>query len=145
MKLPIPLFWFAAVFLTIFSSKLWLIDLFGSALPWWDQWAAEGWLLYVPFFEKTLSLKDLFAAHCEHRVFVNRVLALLTLVINGQWDARIGMVLNAAITAGTGVAISGMGWRLLGRRNIAVICIFNTIVFSLPFSWECSLLGFVGN
>ena len=145
MKLPIPLFWFAAVFLTIFSSKLWLIDLFGSALPWWDQWAAEGWLLYVPFFEKTLSLKDLFAAHCEHRVFVNRVLALLTLVVNGQWDAKIGMVLNAAITAGTGVAISGMGWKLLGRRNIAVICIFNTIVFSLPFSWECSLLGFVGN
>jgi len=138
-------FWFATAFLTILSSKLWLIDLFGSALPWWDQWAAEGWLLYVPFFEKTLALKDLFAAHCEHRIFVNRILALLAIILNGQWDARIGMVLNAFITAGTGVILSYMGWALLGRKHISVICLFNTIVFSLPFSWECSLLGFVGN
>jgi len=138
-------FWFAAAFLTILSSKLWLIDLYGSALPWWDQWAAEGWALYIPFFEKTLALKDLFAAHCEHRIFVNRILALGALLLNGQWDARIGMVLNAFITAGTGVALSGMGWTLLGKKNIAAICLFNTIVFSLPFSWECSLLGFVGN
>ena len=145
MKNLVPLFWFAAVFLTIFSSKLWLIDLYGSALPWWDQWAAEGWQLYVPFLEKTLSLKDLFAAHCEHRVFVNRVLSLFTLILNGQWDARLGMVLNALLTAGTGVALSHAGWKLLNRNNIAAICLFNAIVFSLPFSWESSLLGFVGN
>ncbi len=138
-------FWLAAAFLTIFSSKLWLIDLYGSSLPWWDQWAAEGWALYIPFYEKTLALKDLFSAHCEHRIFVNRVLGLLALVLNGQWDSRIGMVLNALVTAGTGIALSYMGWLLVGRKNIAAICLFNTIIFSLPFSWECSLLGFVGN
>ena len=145
MKKPVILLWFAAVFLTVFSSKLWLIDLFGSPLPWWDQWEAEGWLLYVPFLEKTLALKDMFAAHCEHRIFANRALSLLTLAANGQWDARVGMVINALVTAGTGTALSAMGWRLLGRRNIAMVCLFNTAVFSLPFSWECSLLGFVGN
>ena len=95
MKKPVILLWFAAVFLTVFSSKLWLIDLFGSPLPWWDQWEAEGWLLYVPFLEKTLALKDMFAAHCEHRIFANRALSLLTLAANGQWDARVGMVITS--------------------------------------------------
>ena len=145
MKKIFPLLWFAAVFLTIFSAKLRLIGLYGSALPWWDQWAAEGWLLYIPFFDKTLALKDLFAAHCEHRIFVNRVMALLLLALNGQWDARLGMVLNALLAAGIGAMLSAMGWSVLGKKNIAIICLFNTLVFSLPFSWECSVLGFIGN
>lgn len=138
-------FWFAAVFLTIFSSKLWLIDQFSSSLPWWDQWAAEGWSLYIPFFENKLVFKDLFAAHREHRIFVNRVLALVLLVLNGQWDARLGMVLNAIIAAGIGVTLSAFAWKLLGKKHLAVICLFNTLVFSLPFSWECSVLGFIAN
>lgn len=145
MKRFFPLFWFAAVFLAIFGSRLLIIERFGSALPWWDQWAVEGWSLYIPFLEHNLALKDLFAAHCEHRPFVNRVLGLLLLVLNGQWDARLGMVFNAALTAGTGVALSVCGWVLIGRKNIASFCLFNTLIFSLPFSWECTLLGFVGN
>lgn len=145
MKKSVLFLWFAAVFLTIFSAKLWLIDLYGSALPWWDQWAAEGWFLYIPFLNKTLALKDLFTAHCEHRIFVNRVAGLLCLMLNGQWDARLGMVLNAAVTAGTGAAFSALGWTLLGRKHLAMLCLFNTLVFALPFSWECTLLGFVGN
>lgn len=138
-------FWFAAVFLTIFSSKLWLINHYGSALPWQSQWEDEGWKLYIPFFEKQLVLKNLFAVHGEHGVFINRVLSIALLVLNGQWDARLGMVLNALLAAGIGGALSHAGWKLLNRSNIAVICLFNTIIFSLPFSWECSLLGFAGN
>lgn len=138
-------FWFAAVFLTIFSSKLWLIDFFhGSALPWWDQWATEGWSLYIPFMEKQLTLKNLFAGHSEHRIFINRVLSLILFVLNGQWDARLGMTLNAMIAAGIGAALSAFAWSLLGKRNIVAICLFNTLVFSLPFSWECTLLGVTG-
>jgi|GEM_PF-1949958 len=145
MKKAFPLLWLAAVFLTIFSSKLWLIDLYGSALPWWDQWVAEGWQLYIPFFNKTLVLKDLFMAHCEHRIFVNRVMALLLLKLNGQWDAQLGMLFNAFLAAGIGAVLSAMSWNLSGKKNIAVICLFNALVFSLPFSWECSVLGFLGN
>lgn len=138
-------FWFAAVFLAIFSSKLWLIDQFGSSLPFWDQWAAEGWALYIPFFEHKLAFKDLFAAHCEHRPFVNSVISLLLLILNGQWDARLGMTLNAIIAAGIGVAFSAFAWESLGRKHLAVLGLFNTLVFSLLFSWECSVLGFIGN
>ncbi|MDD5482443.1 MAG: hypothetical protein PHP98_02140 [Kiritimatiellae bacterium] len=133
------LFWFAGVFLTVFSSKLWLTALYGSALPWWDAWDIEG-RLYIAFFENKLAFKDLFAVHCEHRFFVNRVLALLTLMLNGQWDARIGIVLNAAMAAGAGAALSYAGWKLLNRNEIAVVCWFNAIVFSLPFAWEYYLL-----
>jgi hypothetical protein len=137
--------WLSAAFITIFSAKLWLIDLYGSAMPWWDQWPMEGWSLYAAFLNKTLTLKDLFAAHCEHRAFINRLSALLLFEINGQWDPRLGMVLNAGLTAFTGTTLSMMGWILLGRKQLAVLILFNTLVFSLPFSWECSLLGFVGN
>ena len=138
-------FWLAAVFITILSSKLWIIDLFGSSLPWWDQWVAEAWALYIPFFEHKLALKDLLAAHCEHRIFVNRVLSLIALILNGQWDARLGMTLNAFITAFTGVALSFIGWKILGRKHLAVLCLFNALVFSLPFSWESSIIGLMGN
>lgn len=130
-------FWLAAVFLTVFIAKLWLSNLYGSALPWWEQWETEAWGLYIPFFEKSLSLKDLFAAHEGRSIFFNRALSLGLLVLNGQWDASVQMVLNALLAAGSGVLLSFFAWELLGKKHLAVICLFNSLIFSLPFCWQC--------
>lgn len=145
MKKISPILWFGASFAAVLSAKLLLIDRFGSSLPFWDQWAEEAWALYIPWFEGRLRLTDLFAAHCEHRIFVNRIISLALLLLNGQWDARLGMMLNAFITAGTASVLSWIVWRLLGRQRLASLCLFNTVVFALPYSWECTLLGFTGN
>lgn len=142
IKLPL---WLASVFLAVFGSKLLLIRLFGSALPWWDQWAAEGWQLYIPYLDGTLGPGDFFVIHCEHRAVVNRVLSLLTLILNGQWDARLGMILNAAFTAATGTFLSWVAWKLLERRHMAAVCAMNILVFSLPVSWESTVHGLMGN
>ena len=49
--------------LIVLGAKLWIIQNYGSATPYWDQWDAEAALLYKPYLEGTLRIGDLFAAH----------------------------------------------------------------------------------
>lgn len=144
--------WLAAAFLLILGAKLWLIAAFGTTLPWWDQWACHG-VTYLQYFktsiplnpeqaalvEPTLSLKALLAPHCEHRLVFTRLYALLLLALNGQWDARLEMVVNAFLHALTGIALALMFWRLAGRRHLPLFCVASVLIFGLPFSWEATL------
>jgi hypothetical protein len=120
---------------------LWLIQRFGTPLPFWDQWE-EARVVYAPFFEGKLSLADLFAAHNEHRMLFNRFYDLALLLLNGQWDNQVEMVANAiTYTAG----ITGFGWivaRRTGRNFWPAISVPLMLALALPFAWENTLGGF---
>ncbi|MBI2441547.1 MAG: hypothetical protein HYV35_09265 [Lentisphaerae bacterium] len=146
--------WLAASSLVILGAKFWLIQAFGATLPWWDEWAHHGmtYLQYfkttislrpdqIPLVEPTLSLKGLFTPHCEHRLVVTRLYALLLLVLNGQWDARLETVVNALLHTFTGIALALMFWKLADRKFLPLLCIVTTMIFGLPFSWEATLWG----
>ena len=68
-----------------------MIYRFGSPTPFWDQWDAEGAVLYPKFLDGTLHVADLIAAHNEHRIFVTRLWSLLLLELGGYWDPMLQM------------------------------------------------------
>jgi hypothetical protein len=59
---------YLALFLIVVGARLWLVSLYGSSVPFMDQWDDEGATLFKPWLEGTLRLSDLFQPHNEHRI-----------------------------------------------------------------------------
>lgn len=131
-----------ALFFTILGSRLWLIKVFGSDLPFSDQWRAEANALYKPYFEGTLGFKELFAPYNGHRIFFTRVLSLGLLLMNGHWDARLQMVVNAIIYSCIGCILFFLFARGTQYRFNVVWSIMVALIFSLPLGWLNTLWGF---
>lgn len=131
-----------ALFLIVMGVRFAIVSQYGSDLPYWDQWDAEGQELIKRYFDGTLTFKHWFAAHNEHRCFFSRVIALSTTILNGQWDARVEMLINAVICA---VAASWLYYyTVAGLKGViqrwawfaAIV-----IVYAFPFGWENTIAG----
>src|SRR5579862_3322483 len=73
------------LFLLICGAKFWLINAFGNATPFWDQWDAEATMIKA-YLEGALTPMMFFAAHSEHRIAFTRMLSLALFCANHQWD-----------------------------------------------------------
>jgi hypothetical protein len=131
-----------ALFCTIVGARLWLISIFGSPLPFLDQWDAEAAFLFKPWLENTLRWPDLFAPHNEHRIVLTRLLALGLLQANGQWDALLEMTVNAVLCGFIGVGIAAGLLKILGREYRVPVLAAVTLWLALPFAHENTLWGF---
>ena len=132
-----------AVFTGIFGQKLSLIREFGSDLPFWDAWDGEADVMLRPYVNHTLDAQSWFKAHNEHRILFTRVLALGLFVANeGEWNARLEIVVNAALCAFTCALLCFLAfaalppWAALGLSGLAVYMVGG------PASNENTLLGF---
>lgn len=133
---------FSAFGLIFFGIKMLLIQHFGNATPFWDQWDAEALNLYEPYLNGKLTFKNLLAAHNEHRIFTTRLLALALLQINNSWNPLLQMVVNAGLhTLLLIVAVYQLSGTT-GRNYLPAILFFTLILFALPFGWENTLAGF---
>ena len=136
----------AALAVTLFfltwGVKLAVIDRFGSDLPNWDQWDAESERTFLPYLQHRLHFLDLFAPHNEHRIACTKALALGLLVLNGQWDARLECVVNAALHAALAVAIFLYGCRVVARPGHAVWMAAVAALVAPPIAWQNVLGGF---
>src|SRR5579859_8276599 len=105
-NLPRPrlVLWLFALFLVILGAKLWVIQLYGSWLPVWDQWD-EADQFFRPWLEGHLTWHDWFAPHNEHRIFFTRLLDFLVISLNGRWDTLLQMTVNAILHAGYACAL----------------------------------------
>ncbi len=131
-----------AVFLVVFGARLWLIDRFGSPVPYMDQWDAEAQMVIKPWLNGEFSLAGLFSAHNEHRVLNSRLLTLALFCGNGQWDPLLEAVASSFLYAVLAV-ISVVGFsRLVEPRFRGAILIAVTLMGALPFGWENTLVGF---
>jgi hypothetical protein len=133
--------WIAALFLVVFSAKLFLMRDNPVTVPFWDQWDLEARNLYIPFNDCDLSWLQMFSFHNEHRPFFTRLLALDLLVVNGQWDPRLEQVANAALHALTSVLIAAMCFLANQRRRLDLIVFVCALVFAVPFAWDNTLMG----
>jgi hypothetical protein len=132
----------AGLFAFIWGARLAVIDRFGSDLPNMDQWDAEGAKLFLPFLQHRLRVADFFAPHNEHRIACTRALALLLLWLDGQWDARLECVVNAALHAALGVAVFfHLRTLVAGWRRIALLALVAGF-FAAPMSWNNVVAGF---
>src|SRR5580693_913725 len=77
--------WLTALFVIVLGAKLWVVQLYGSPLPLWDQWY-EARSFFVPFVEGHLTVADFFAPANEHRILFTRLLDLGVICLNGRWE-----------------------------------------------------------
>ena len=113
--------WLVALLLVILGAKLWIIQVYGSPLPYWDQWD-EAKLVFKPWLEGHLTWGALFAAHNEHRIVFTRLLDLLELRLNGQWDPELQNGGQRAAARGvclwTGILPVGIPGQKKGRPDL---------------------------
>ena len=99
------------LFFIVVGSHWAAFDAFGSDIPNWDQWDAEGLNLLAPWFEHDHFITHLFLPHNEHRVVITKLQNLALTLLSGQWDARLESVINATVHAALAVAFWFMGRR----------------------------------
>lgn len=129
-------------FLAVFGARAAYVGAFGTDLPTWDQWDAEGEYLFLPYEQGRLRLADLFQPHNEHRIVPTKLVALALLIANGQWDGRLECVTNAALVALTAAGILAFGLQLLDRRWHPAWLVAVLACFAAPLSWQNVVGGF---
>ena len=102
-------------------------------MPYWDQWD-EARDLFRPWLKGQLTWGMLFAPHNEHRIFFTRVLDLLVIRLNGQWDPLLQMTVNAAIHAAFACGLACCIWIFTGKKNEGLICFLIAPFFAFPFA-----------
>ena len=132
----------ACLFLLIVAAKWTTFDRYGSPMPDWDQWDAEGSELLIPWVEGDHFVSHLFHAHNEHYVIMTKLQNLTLGLLNGQWDSRLEASTNAMLHAAIATAL----W-LFGRRRLtawwhAALFALIFVLFGLPVAWQNVLGGF---
>jgi hypothetical protein len=133
--------WLGALFLVGLGAKLWVIQLYGTAVPYWDQWD-EAKNLFKPWLEGQWTWGMWFGPHNEHRIFFTRALDVIVLWLNGQWDPLLQMVVNACLHTGYACGLAYGLWVFTGRKYAGEICFLLMPFFALPFAAENTLHGF---
>ena len=57
--------------LAAFGAKLWIIARYGNATPFWDEWDAQAVILFIPYYDSTLSLQNFLTPDNEHRLLTD--------------------------------------------------------------------------
>lgn len=126
----------------IFGSKLWLIDRAGSDLPVLDQWDAEAEVIFRPWLEGWIGLREFVHPHNEHRPITTKLHVLGLLAANGQWSNLVEVCASAAIHTLIALLLLLVARRWLqGIWEIAAGLLL-ILLFALPFAWENTLIGF---
>lgn len=127
--------WLAALFLAALGAKLWVVQLFASPLPLWDQWY-EARDFFRPWMDGHLTWQLFFAPDNGHRIFSTRLIDFIVLELNGRWEPLVQMTVNAMIHA---VFICGLAlclWHFFGRRQGWFICCLIVPFYVLPYAGE---------
>src|SRR5450432_414382 len=107
--------WLLAVFLVALGAQLWVVWLYGSPLPFWDQWD-EANSLFKPWVEGHLTWADVFAPASDHRIVLTHLLDLSLTWLNGRWDPLLQMTVNAFFHAAFACGLTFCLWHFLGRK-----------------------------
>ena len=133
-------FWLLAVFLVALGAQLWVVWLYGSPLPFWDQWD-EANSLFKPWLEGHLTWTDMFAPASDHRIVLTHLLDLSLTWLNGRWDPLLQMTVNAFFHATFTCGLAFCLWHFLGRKNGWLVCLLLLPFFALPYAGENAIWG----
>ncbi|MEO5957794.1 MAG: hypothetical protein ABIZ49_10850 [Opitutaceae bacterium] len=132
---------FVAFAALIFASRAWLIETWGSAVPFLDQWSVDG-DLYRAWIAGTLRASDLVAAHNEHRILLTRCADLLLFIFSGHWNPWAQLLLNAVLHTATAAIVAVTFWPALPKPNRAALIVGLAVIFTTTAGWQNALWGF---
>ncbi len=135
------------VFLTVLASvaafRLLWVHLGAGELPFWDQWDAEGWLLYRAWQEGELGLAALLSPHNEHRILWPRLTALLLFILNNQhWDNLVTASFSALFVAVLAACLAQWAHPRLTPSLRGPLILVLLFLACLPIAWENLISGF---
>lgn len=134
---------FIFIFLLVLLSRCYYVENFVVAMPFWDQWDAEGDGLLRPWVEGQFRISDLWYPQNEHRLLPSRILTLLIYEVTGTWSNLTETRVNVVLGALSPILLIGFVYRLgalFGWRWLVVGVVVAGAI--LPFSWENILVGF---
>ncbi len=141
-RAPAPVLLCAALALFVFFSRAWLIDVWGSPLPFFDQWDAEASALFLPWLRGDLDWDAFFRPHNEHRIALTRLADLLLLSLSGYWNVWGQLFLIAVLHAATAAIVVRPLLTPLAARSRALLLFATAIFFSSTGGWQNALWGF---
>jgi len=133
--------WLLATFLTVIGAQFWLVWLYGSALPYWDQWD-EALKLFQPWMEGRLTAATVAAPFNDHRIILTYLLDMSFIRLNGRWDPLLQMTVNAFMHAIFATGMTYSVWRFLGRRKAWLAGLFLLPFFTFPYAGENAIWAF---
>ena len=131
----------SALFLTVVGAKFWLIQ--GCATPIFcsDEWT-EANNFFKPWVEGHLTWAAWFAPHNHtHRLFFTRLLELVCVKLNGEWDPLLHMTVNTLLHAGIICGLVYCLWVFTGRKDPALLSLVLVPFLALPVAAENTLMG----
>lgn len=131
----------AGFVLLIFGGKLALLSFAGSSLPSWDQWDGQSEHILRPWQEGRLGWQNFFQPHNEHRIVVTKIFTLVLCAANGQWDAFVETVANAALHTAFALLLLLTARRWVRGAWLGAFGALLVLLFTLPFAWENTLFG----
>lgn len=130
-------------FVFVLGVKSYLIQKFGSDIPYMDQWNGEGTSIILPWLQNKFDFTESFwSPHNEHRIGWTRLWALGWVKLNGQWDPLLVTTINSCIHILVGLTLIFILRKFLSTRLKWLIFIVSISTFSLPISWENTLQAF---
>ena len=134
---------FAACLFTLVVAAKWAtFGRYGSPMPDWDQWDAEGGALFIPWHQGEDLIPHLLKPHNEHRVILTKLQNLALGIANGQWDSRLEAVTNALLHAAVAAGIWLAAARWFAWPALATLFVLLAALFGLPVAWQNVLGGF---
>jgi hypothetical protein len=126
----------------VFAARLAEIRLFGSDVPYNDQWYIEASQILAPWLNGTLQLRDFFIPHFEHVPVWTRLLAWLQVVLTGRWDPLVQMTVNATLHATFIWLVARWAYRSLPPLSAHLTAAVLVLGGALPHAWENIAWGF---
>jgi hypothetical protein len=131
------------LFLLLLGTSLLAISHYGTAMPYFDQWTAEGMRLFRPWLEGRFGWYDMFRPFNEHYIVTERVLALLLFELNHKvWSVMLQESVNAVIHA---LVLLVLVRSLLPACPPAMrpgFLLVAALVLIIPVGWENLLFSF---
>ncbi|MDX2187057.1 MAG: hypothetical protein SFV32_08995 [Opitutaceae bacterium] len=130
------------VALAILGGRWSLIGTYGTDVPEWDQWDAEGAHLLAPWKTGGKLLPGFFLPHNEHRVVLTKILNFAVTATNGQWDQQLLATINAFLPAFLAASLLLWSWQYLGRFPTLLMLPMVIMAWAGPLAWQNVLAGF---
>lgn len=131
----------SALFFIVFGVRLVVVAIFGSPLPFFDEWDAGAQGLYKPYLDGQLDISMLLSRLNEHIIFTSRLLNLTTFELAGEWNVRLQMAVNGAIYAGFAAGLAGAMLPLVPMAHRLKLLAFCVVLFAPPLDTEIVTMG----
>jgi hypothetical protein len=132
--------WLTALFLTALGTQLWVVSLYGSPIPIWDQWYQAD-SIFRPWLEGRLRWSDLIAADSNHRIVVTHLFDMSVIRLNGRWDTLLQMTINAFVHAAFACGLAFCLWKVFSQTRGWLVCFLLIPFFALPYGGENAVWG----